>query len=448
MWIDTVPEKNNDLGLLLYGQIKNTWMTDMQPNEWRWVSVLQQVLPGGGDNMIIFSMNGAPAGQGVRIASVHLDLFGAKPVAMLPPFITVPEIPDGYLLGNTWYTMQSSKLVGEIDVATDWVFECDLQLGDMNYEFGSLVRFTATNGNWGTYGDEILNLDITSWNELFVASDTVAYPDIYQWTAPLPVGQQMHLKIELAGPKREVWIDGVSVLVINDMGHRESHSAVKIWSGDSFEVPADAKIKNAKWVNLPPQEPYVEPIPVPVVPVGPEPDPNATFLFTGGWTGGEGTGSYLLGDTWYKVQGSNMVGEIQTAENWEFECDVWLGDNWNFGSLIRFTVTDGNWGTYGDEILNIDVTSWNEIFVASDTLAYPDIYEWTSPLEIHQQIHLKVSLHDNVREVSINGVPHLYLDWLGPRETHQNVKVWVGDVFEMPAEAMIKNARWTNFGPT
>lgn len=42
----------------------------------------------------------------------------------------------------------------------------------------------------------------------------------------------------------------------------------------------------------------------------------------------------------------------------------------------------------------------------------------------------------------------LYLDWFGARLPHQNVEVWVGDSFEVPADAMIKNVKWTNFGST
>jgi len=49
-------------------------------------------------------------------------------------------------------------------------------------------------------------------------------------------------------------------------------------------------------------------------------------------------------------------------------------NNWEFGTLIRFTVTDGNYGAYGDEILNIDITSDNSIFVASDCHEWPDVY--------------------------------------------------------------------------
>jgi len=397
-WLGGVPTASYELGIMIYGQLTNDWIEGMQPNEWRWISVVRPVIPGGDGDRIRFLMNSAPDGQVIRLGSVHLELFDALPTPMPQPYFTPPAIPDGYLLGDTWYSVVPGQWVGEIDTATDWVFECDLKLGDMNYEFGSLIRFTATTGNWGSYGDEILNLDITSWNELFVASDTVAYPDIYQWTDPLDIGQTMHVKIELAGPKREVWIDGVSVLVVHDMGPRESHQAVQVWSGDGFEVAADAKLKNVRWENLAPQAPADIELSETDVPDGPQPDPNATWD-VGAWN----SGGYMLGDSWYAIQSANLIGTIETAEDWEFEADLWLGDNWSFSTVIRFTVTDGNWGTYGDEILNIDVTSWNEIFLASDTLGYPDIYEWTSEQPVHQALHLKVTLHDNVREVLING---------------------------------------------
>jgi len=124
-------------------------------------------------------------------------------------------------------------------------------------------------------------------------------------------------------------------------------------------------IKNAWWSNLSEVD-YSSPSTGTVT--GIVADPNA--VFTVNTSGGQ-----LCGDSWYQVWGSNMVGSLDVSKDWEFSADITLGsNNYNFGSLIRFTATGGNYGTYGDEILNIDVTSWNELFIASDTLDYPDIY--------------------------------------------------------------------------
>jgi len=133
-------------------------------------------------------------------------------------------------------------------------------------------------------------------------------------------------------------------------------------------------------------------------------------------------GGLLLDNTWYQGWGSNMVGSFDVSADWKFNADIVLGpNNWNFGSLIRFTATGGNYGTYGDEILNIDVTSWNELFIASDTLDYPDIYEWTPTMGPNSEFHLEVRVEGNVREVKINNNPVLYIDWLGERLSHQGV---------------------------
>lgn len=152
----------------------------------------------------------------------------------------------------------------------------------------------------------------------------------------------------------------------------------------------------------------------------------------------------MIGDSWYYVSGSNYVGDINVSSDWEFECDLWLGDNWWFGTIARLTITNGNYGTYGDEILNLDVTSWNELFVASDTFDYPDIYEWTAPQAAWSELHLKIRREGSVRQVWINGETVLYLDWLGETGAHDGVQAWVGDSFETPADAALKNVKWTN----
>jgi len=152
---------------------------------------------------------------------------------------------------------------------------------------------------------------------------------------------------------REVWINDETVLHIDWMGTRDSHSGVQVWVGDSFEAPADAQLKNVKWTNL-----GSTPVEIP------EPEPVE----------GAETPTNFVGNDWYQVQGSNYVGDIDVAADYMFETDLMLDEHYDFSSLCRFTITNGNWGTYGDEILNIDITSWNEIFIAFDTLDWPDIY--------------------------------------------------------------------------
>lgn len=101
------------------------------------------------------------------------------------------------MLGNYWFTTQNSKWVGTLDHSTeDWMFEADVQIGPNNDYFGTLIRFTVTDGNYGTYGDEILNIDITSDNSIFIASDCHEWPDVYQVTEPQETGVKLALKVK------------------------------------------------------------------------------------------------------------------------------------------------------------------------------------------------------------------------------------------------------------
>lgn len=201
------------------------------------------------------------------------------------------------MVGDSWYQVIGSNYVGTIDVSADFIFETDIML-DEHYDFSSLCRFTVTNGNYGTYGDEILNIDVTSWNELFIATDTIEHPDIYEWTGPMPLGEKFHLKVKLEGSERHVWINGELVLYLDGLGARESHYGVQVWAADQFEYAANAKVKNVWWTNinsavLPAQE-------------------NPTVGYT------------LFGNQWHEPQADQYLGTFTLTKDFliEFELEL------------------------------------------------------------------------------------------------------------------------------
>ena len=51
---DKVPIQSPYFGFKLTGTIKNDWVKDMKPNEWKWVSVVDKIVKDGDSNQVMF----------------------------------------------------------------------------------------------------------------------------------------------------------------------------------------------------------------------------------------------------------------------------------------------------------------------------------------------------------------------------------------------------------
>lgn len=53
-FIDSVPPASGNYGFKIQGNVNNGWVSEMVPNEWKWVSQVSQVVPGGDGNHDIY----------------------------------------------------------------------------------------------------------------------------------------------------------------------------------------------------------------------------------------------------------------------------------------------------------------------------------------------------------------------------------------------------------
>ena len=80
-FIDNVPEASRYFGFNIQGNMNNDWIAGMVPNEWKWISQVGPVVPGGDGNHVIYIYDNMTGPQQVEMSDMELELFTNQPEA-------------------------------------------------------------------------------------------------------------------------------------------------------------------------------------------------------------------------------------------------------------------------------------------------------------------------------------------------------------------------------
>jgi hypothetical protein len=57
---DKVPSPSSNFGFKMTGVVVNSWVKDMKPNEYKWVSVMGKVVENADSNHVLFIIDSIP----------------------------------------------------------------------------------------------------------------------------------------------------------------------------------------------------------------------------------------------------------------------------------------------------------------------------------------------------------------------------------------------------
>ena len=78
-FLTDVPPASGNYGFKIQGTVNNGWVSDMKKNEWKWVSQVGPVVPGGDGNHLIYIFDSVGRYTEVRLADMELELFDTQP---------------------------------------------------------------------------------------------------------------------------------------------------------------------------------------------------------------------------------------------------------------------------------------------------------------------------------------------------------------------------------
>ena len=78
-FLTDVPAASGNYGFKIQGAVNNGWVGDMNKNEWKWISQVGPVQPGGDGNHLIYIFDSVGRYTEVRLADMELELFEEQP---------------------------------------------------------------------------------------------------------------------------------------------------------------------------------------------------------------------------------------------------------------------------------------------------------------------------------------------------------------------------------
>ena len=137
-------------------------------------------------------------------------------------------------------------LSSTLSFPVDYTLALDLIIHGKKDEWSSIVRFTSTSQNEGTYGDRLLGLFLPpSSTKLCISTDTTTQNNHHHYTGALPVGKKLHIVITVKGKTKTVSVNGTEHLSISDLQERTHHTKnVTVYASGTHYVEASATIQN------------------------------------------------------------------------------------------------------------------------------------------------------------------------------------------------------------
>lgn len=76
---DKVPPKSKNFGFKLTGKVRNEWVDGMKPNEWKWISIVEKIIPNGDFNHVFYIIDSVPEVFTIYLSGIHLAVFEKEP---------------------------------------------------------------------------------------------------------------------------------------------------------------------------------------------------------------------------------------------------------------------------------------------------------------------------------------------------------------------------------
>lgn len=139
---DKVPPKSKNFGFKLTGKVRNEWVDGMKPNEWKWISIVEKIIPNGDFNHVFYIIDSVPEVFTIYLSGIHLAVFEKEPKPEVSTYSQSKEfgaIAEG---DETDYDLKNQENENLQDEPKEEVAEVDEATGlCIRYEEGLYEHF-------------------------------------------------------------------------------------------------------------------------------------------------------------------------------------------------------------------------------------------------------------------------------------------------------------------
>merc|ERR1712166_640535 len=190
------------------------------------------------------SFQGAKPGYQFQLGNSGLGYYlTSVSLTTTPQIAAIHEVlvsEDGIMLER------NHVLSSTLSFPVDYISALDLIIHGKKDKWSSIVRFTSTSQNEGTYGDRLLGLFLPpSSTKLCISTDTTTQNNHHHYTGALTVGKKLHIVITVKGKTKTVSVNGTEHISISDLQERTHHTKnVTVYASGTHYVEASATIQN------------------------------------------------------------------------------------------------------------------------------------------------------------------------------------------------------------